>query len=193
MFLKDADKRVRFAAGTLLIARGTVTEENVRAVQKTVLDGNINDRREFVSQLRFDDMNTKRKRIAPLPAPGLVAPALIALLESTGSFRVNDGPEDRGFAVQCFRILGMFAQDEAVRPAIPLLSRAAQGEFPVKDLDVQVTAAVTLGKFGSAAREALPALISLRARLLKAPLVEETRKIELFEIDSAIAEIEAKK
>ncbi len=216
--LTDDNATVRAIAAAVFAARAPATLENARALQSAVLDGGSQARKSFVEQLR------EQQRRGGIRLE-LTVPILTALLKSEDSYRDLRGYEIV-FAEMIFEMIDKMPQDNAAaQAAIPVLIKAVEEELPIgnrgratrpariaplppvngKDPEERLlsqprlvlAAAESLGRFGTLATEALPALRGLLepGRISHDQLQHvnlETEKQWQSRIESVIHKIESK-
>jgi beta-lactamase regulating signal transducer with metallopeptidase domain/HEAT repeat protein len=153
LVLKDSIESIRANAAVQFASRAPGTAENIVLLKKSLLDSHVFVCSQFVSHLQTA-MNRKAR-----PAPELVIPVLIAILESP-ALRSADYPR---IPEDCVDVLGNLAQAKIAETAIPVLIElvdrgSLNNTSDSNALDESVMAIDALGKFGRAAKLALPAL-----------------------------------
>jgi beta-lactamase regulating signal transducer with metallopeptidase domain len=182
-FLEDDDSTVVGGAAAVFAARVPATEENSGILRTAVLAGGSQERKMFVDTLR-------RQQQSREISPELTIPVLLALLESRDSYGDLNGYQVQ-FVTTVFEIIDKMPSDNAtVRTSIPVLIKAVDLELPDKEgafsagyvrvdfpaaasddrkatrrysdrPSLVLAAAESLGRFGPAAKDAVPSLKKL--------------------------------
>jgi hypothetical protein len=217
--LEDDDYGGKAAALAIFAARAPNTPENVEMLRSAVLDGGSQARKVFVEKLREQQQSREI-------SPELTVPVLLALLESRESYQDLRGYQVPFVQMVVGMIDKMPRDNAATQTAIPVLIKAVDLELPDHDAAVSfgfasirrlrkeqeaddparraiaqpavvLAAAESLGRFGPAAKDALPSLKTLlepgRVDHHQLQLVNlETEKQWQTRIQAIISRIEGK-
>ena len=146
--LRDEDDETRGLAACLFAKRAPSSPEHAALLRQVLLSSPSHCVGSFVSHLT-SGVTVRGRQIAEM-----VVPSLIAIIEASDL--------DRSVGLRAvelsLHVLRGLAREQAALPAIPVLVKGVRGELSADSQDVRVSFAETLGHFGPAAAEALPAL-----------------------------------
>ncbi|MGQ0634285.1 MAG: M56 family metallopeptidase [Planctomycetaceae bacterium] len=149
--LESGSLEERYTAALALAMRGPPDEEIPERVTRCLLDTHIDARSNFVMRLRERGENGERF------VASIAVPVLVAILEAESTYSGGNG-STQVWALEALRYMPL----DAAGKGLSVLTKAVEGKLPGDTGQMRLAALDALAMYGSAAKEALPALIRLR-------------------------------